>query len=367
MVGFLLALGMLVAPGALAEQKFSNGIAAIANDSIITWQDVRQESADAVELYERTYYNQPTELEQRRISAMTAALERLIDRQLVLHDFKSLGGVIQENYIDDTIKDKIRERYGDRATLTRTLLAQGMTSESFRQRTRDEIILTIMRRKNISDALLVSPAKIERFYRTNLSGFMLGDQVKLRMLMINRPAAGSVEDALRLTANIKSKIDGGTSFGEVAALYSEGPYKKEGGLWGWVGEKKLLKGLSEIAFNLATGRCSQVVCRAPAGDAAYWIYRYDEGGKVSGARKYTEPDVFLEEKTFPNGGALEDLPALPAEFYLIYVEEKQSARTRPLQEVRDEIERDLLVQERARLEKKWVDRLRAKAFVRYFF
>jgi hypothetical protein len=34
--------------------------------------------------------------------------------------------------------------------------------------------------------------------------------------------------------------------------------------------------------------------------------------------------------------------------------------------VRDEIEKELIVQERARLQKKWVERLRAKAFVRYF-
>jgi hypothetical protein len=57
---------------------------------------------------------------------------------------------------------------------------------------------------------------------------------------------------------------------------------------------------------------------------------------------------------------------MPNTIYLLYVEEKQSARTRLLAEVRDEIEKDLLLQERARLQRKWLQRLRAKSFVRYF-
>ena len=49
------------------------------------------------------------------------------------------------------------------------------------------------------------------------------------------------------------------------------------------------------------------------------------------------------------------------------VEDKRAAHVRPLEEVRDEIEKELTVQERARLQKAWVDRLREKAFVRYFY
>ncbi|HXJ71861.1 MAG TPA: peptidylprolyl isomerase, partial [Candidatus Dormibacteraeota bacterium] len=241
-----------------------------------------------------------------------------------------------------------------------------ITQEAFRQKMRDEIITYIMRRKNVNEALLISPAKIEHYYTTNLIAFKMDDQVKLRMIMISCLDVNSVDDTLRLTSQVKTKIDGGASFADMAVVYSEDLYKKEGGLWGWVGEKKLLKGLSEIAFGLNTGVCSRVVARAPAGEDSYWIYQYDQSNKVSVARKFGEPHLFLEERKFPKGGDLEDLPALPQNFYLLYAEDRQAARTRPLPEVRDEIERDLLVLERTRLERKWIDRLRAKAFVRRF-
>jgi len=48
------------------------------------------------------------------------------------------------------------------------------------------------------------------------------------------------------------------------------------------------------------------------------------------------------------------------------IEDKRAARTESLADVRDRIEKELLSQEKERLRKKWVGRLRAKAFVRLF-
>jgi peptidyl-prolyl cis-trans isomerase SurA len=352
------------APG---DYELSNGIAAIANGSVITVQDVQQASAEAVDLYRRTYFNNPKVFAQKRITAMSEALEQLIDRQLVLHDFKTIGGVIQESYIDDAIKDKIRERYGDRVTLTKTLQAQGITYETFRQRMRDEIISALMERKNVREAILVSPAKIERYYQTNLHRFKLGDQVKLRMIMLSRGPGSSADEIRQLASEIKMKIDEGAPFADMASVYSDGPWRKEAGLWGWKEESQLKKGLSEIAFALKPGECSKVVGLATTTDEGYWIYQYERTGQVTAARQFTDRDAFIEERKFGNQTGQDDLPVLPQEFYLMQVDEKQVARTRSLQEVRDEIEKDLLLQERARLQKKWIERLRTKSFVQYFY
>jgi hypothetical protein len=82
------------------------------------------------------------------------------------------------------------------------------------------------------------------------------------------------------------------------------------------------------------------------------------------AKKYSSKDELGEVKPV-EGDEINTMPG-PQEFYLMLVEDKRPAHVRPLEEVRDEIEKELIVQERARLQKKWVERLRAKAFVRYF-
>ena len=55
----------------------------------------------------------------------------------------------------------------------------------------------------------------------------------------------------------------------------------------------------------------------------------------------------------------------PQEFYLMLVEDKRTSRVKTLVEVKDEIEKNLVVEERNRLQKQWIERLKAKAFVRY--
>ena len=57
---------------------------------------------------------------------------------------------------------------------------------------------------------------------------------------------------------------------------------------------------------------------------------------------------------------------LPEACYLMLVEETRPAHTRALSELREDIERTLLLQERARLQQRYIEKLRAKTFVRYF-
>jgi parvulin-like peptidyl-prolyl isomerase len=56
----------------------------------------------------------------------------------------------------------------------------------------------------------------------------------------------------------------------------------------------------------------------------------------------------------------------PEGAYLMLVEEAKPAHTRPLSEVRDEIEGTLKLQEQQRARKRWIERLKSKSFVRYF-
>jgi peptidyl-prolyl cis-trans isomerase SurA len=351
---------------ALAEYDLLNGIAAIANDTVITIRDVEMASAQAMDLLRRTYGGASEAYRQKRLDALEDALKQLIERQLILYDFKNMGGVFPENYIDDEINDRIRRRFGDRVTLTKTLQAEGITFEEYKKRTRDEIILAFMERKNVREAIMISPAKIERFYQTNLNRFQLGDQVKLRMIVLSRPSASSADEIQKLAQNIRAKINEGTPFAEMATIYSEGSQRKEGGLWGWVEESKLKKGLSEIAFALELQQPSRAASLARASDDSYWIYQYDDAGHLVRGRHFTDRDAFIEEKVFSGKMTHNELPVLPQEFYLMLVEEKKVAHTRSLQEVRDEIERDFLDQEKRRLQQKWLDRLRSKSFVRYF-
>ena len=56
----------------------------------------------------------------------------------------------------------------------------------------------------------------------------------------------------------------------------------------------------------------------------------------------------------------------PTQHHGVQQSHQEQARVRPLTEVRDDVEATLKGVERERLRKKWINKLRSKAFVRYF-
>src|SRR5438093_848521 len=195
---------LAAAPAAHAEPIRLTGIAAIANDSIVTIQEVDRASASARDGLLRAYGNKPEQLQIETFKAQSDALEHLIERRLILDDFKNSGLVYPESIISDQVNDIIRTGYGNRAALIRELQHDGMTSESFIQRLREDRILDAMTRRNVKDQLIISPARIEAYYQTNLAKYKLNDQVKLRVIELSRDALES-SDATTRTRKCSSK------------------------------------------------------------------------------------------------------------------------------------------------------------------
>src|SRR5687768_16138428 len=274
-------IGAILVGVALAAQgapELRNGVAAIVNDSVITFQEVEDYTAEAIDLLRRTYARtQPEVFQQKRIETMTDGLEQLIEKQLILADFKSSGGQLPESYVDEEVKDRIRRQFGDRVTLVKTLQTRGVRLESYRKRVADEIVVNYMRQKNVSSAITISPTKIEHYYATNKHQFQVEDQVKLRRIVLNRSGGHSADELLNLAREIIRKLNEGTPFSEMASIYSQ-VRQKEGAEW--FERKVLKKGLSDIVFTLQTGQRTGIVGLASE-EGSYWVYEYDQSAQVS--------------------------------------------------------------------------------------
>ena len=292
-----------------------NGIAALVGDSVITYEQVQRLILRPVELFRAQYANQPEVLRQRVLEAQREGVERLIERRLILQEFADLKINVPESIIEDHIQSEIKQRYSDRATLTKTLQEQGMTSEGFRRDIREQFIEAIMRNRNVPRDILISPGRIDKYYKDNEAKYRIPDQVKLRMIVIDRTR--NPVDAIRLGREILAKLDDGADFGEMATVYSDGSQAREGGLWNWVDRKVLREDLADLAFKQTPGKRSDLIEKAEA-------------------------------------------------VYIMLVEDLRLAHVKAITEVREEIEASLRTGERTRLQKEWIERLRKKSFVRYF-
>lgn len=299
-----------------AEPVLSNGVIARVNESIITKKDLDNRIFPDIGFLQRQYATRPAEFNQKLRELGERHLEELIEEQLILHEFKTAGFVLPDSYIEDLVSKDI-ESYGDRLTLTRTLQAQGLTFESYRDRVRKKAVIREMRRHNVPQDPLISPHKIELNYVQNKDNFKVEDQVKLRMIVVPNQPDVRPNSSKKLADEIVSKIREGVPFAEMARIYSQSSQSSEGGDWGWVERPVLRADLAERAFALKPGELSDVIS---ASDGSY----------------------------------------------IMLVEGVRPAHIKSLPEVREEIESTLKADESQRLHRKWIDRLKGKSLVRYY-
>jgi peptidyl-prolyl cis-trans isomerase SurA len=251
--------------------------------------------------------------------AREAALKDLIDRQLIIQAFKKENYQIPDFFVNQRMHEIIQESFGgDRNTFIKTLEAQNYTIGEFKKLESERMIVQAMRSRNVKKQSIISPVKIEEYYRQHRDEFTAKEQIKLRMIMIPAHSGDSGASSQRAMAEeILSKLANGGEFDRIAQIYSEDSSRDLGGDWGWIERKTLAPPLEKVAFNLPVGKISNIV-------------------EYSG------------------------------NFYILKVEEKKGGTTRSLAEARDEIEKKLVQLQAQELQERWIASLRSKAFIKTF-
>ena len=308
--------------GALAaEPEVIDGIAAVvklneaSSADVITYSEVRDVSAPKEKLLRDQYRGE--ELVTKIKEARAEALKDLIDRQLIVQAFKKEGYQIPDHYLDQRVQDIIRENFnGDRNTFIKTLQAQTFTLGEFRKLETEKMIVQAMRHKNVEINTIISPNKIQDYYRKHAAEFTSKEQVKLRMIMIS---AGTSDRAGQkaMAEEVLSKLVNGAEFDRMAQIYSEDSTRDLGGDWGWIDRGTLTAPLEKVAFSLRLGKISNIV---------------EVGGN----------------------------------YYILKVEGRQGGVTRPFSEVRDEIEKKLTSEEAQAMQERWLASLRQKAYIKMY-
>jgi peptidyl-prolyl cis-trans isomerase SurA len=313
----LLAAAVVFVSGLKVRAELVTGIEAVVHDSIITYQEVEFITAPVADELRRKYQGQPEVYQQKLAGALHENLQFLMNQQLILREFERAGYKIPESIIDQSVQERIRSKFGDRVTFTKTLQAQGMTFEQFRKQVRNQIIIGAMQHNFVSEAPIISPQKIQIYYAEHQEQFQVGDQVKLRMIVLNKPINDDNGQTKGMAGEVLAQINEGAAFDQMASVYSQGSQAGQGGELGWAETKILRPELLKVASALNLGGHSGVV---EASDG----------------------------------------------YYIMLLEDKQAAHVKPLKEVRAEIEKNIAADERAKLEKQWIEKLKNKTFVRTY-
>jgi parvulin-like peptidyl-prolyl isomerase len=312
-VALILAVWMAIA--AQSAPDILDGVAAIVNSNVITYSEVRDYVQPAIQQLQRQYSGE--ELREKIRATQMDALNNLIDRTLILHEFNSKGYTIPDTIIEQQINEIIANEYGgDRTAFTKTLQAQKLTYGQYREKIRERTVIQAMRNRKSQQEVVVSPHRIEEYYKHHLDDYKVKDQVKLRMIFIKK--AGADDDARRAFAqSLVTKLESGAKFEDLAKQYSEDADAKRGGERDWIVRDTIQKELNDAAFSLKPSQHSKLIETA-------------------------------------------------AGYYMLKVDDVKPAHTKTLADVRDNIEKILIQEQRARMQEHWVRDLRAKAFIKLF-
>jgi len=312
-------------------QLLADGIAAVVNDKVITYVQINQEVAETEKLLRQNLTGE--ELFQRVKEAKLNVLKALIDRELIIQDFKTQGGFIPETYTTERISDIIRTEYGgDRVAFIKTLYERGVTMQKYKDEITDNAIVGYMRNRNVVQSVLVSPYQIEQYYQQNLRLFQQDEQVKVATIVLRKalfPSQKTGPDGQQITYDpqeeiakeILYKLDTGSDFGDLAKAYSEAGNKDDGGELGWV---------TQNGKTAIRGDLWESVAKVQPGE---------------------HTDVIATEDGF---------------YYIILVEDRKKAAMTPLEDVRAQIEQTIINEQSQVRQQQWLDSLRAKAFIKMF-
>ncbi len=300
-----------------AESQVIDGIAAVVNNEVITYSQVRGVVGPRERLLQSQFKGE--ELAKQIKAAREAALKDLIDRQLIVQSFNKEKFELPDHFVDERINDIIRDSFGgDRQAFIKTLQAQNYSLTEFKRQEKERIIVQAMRSKNVKTSTVIPPAKITEYYAKHRAEFTAKEEVKLRLIMIPTHAEeGNAAAQKAVAEEILGKLADGAPFDRMAQIYSEDSTRDAGGDWGWVERKTLAAPLEKVAFNLPPGRVSHVIELGP-------------------------------------------------NYYILKVEEKRGGETPTFAKMRPEIEKRLMQEESQRQQELWLAGLRQKAYIRTF-
>lgn len=226
----------------------------------------------------------PTELEPTQINEIRSqALREFRIETMIVNSPEGRDVHVPASVVDDAL-ERIAARYSDREAFLQDLDDNGLDETRFREAIAKELHATAVLDKVGSRSVEVSEIDCMIYYYMHKDKFSQPETRELRHILItvneefpeNRPEAAFARlEAIRQRLQLKPQ-----RFAEQAMKHSECPTALQGGYMGKLPRGQLFPALEAAAFQLKTGRMSEVV-QSPLGYHLLYCEAAHEAGPVS--------------------------------------------------------------------------------------
>ena len=299
----------------MQEKAFKNGLFAIAAVAFAGMCGAVEVDGIAAQVDSATILRSDVVTEMRRAGLSpdryNAVLDEMIERKLILKAANESKMTIQDWVVENRIRDIITRAFdGDRNRLMESLAQQKVSYPEWRQRLLDDMIVGAMRWQIVDKNVAASPAAMREEFANNPERYMAGGWTTVSVILL-KPDEQDKRD--EVAAALKER-----PFAEVAREYSSDTHAAEGGVWKEVDPSEVFR--PEVCKALAD---------LPKGETSGWL----------------------------------DLDGWS---FLLRKEDEAEMRSRTFAEAYDDIEANVREETAAKIYEEWIDRLKAKAYIKVF-
>ena len=305
----LVSIAILGSIASIASGELVDRIVAVVNRKVITESQLQ----DA----ERQFAAQTGTTEQTQESRKNV-LDMLIENELIRQKAEEADILVNDEELNAALYDiKQRNNFLSDEQLKQAILKEGKTWEEFLESIREQVKLAKLVNREVRSQVDISEEEVELYYQTHQNEFdQAAPTVHIRHILLplkENADPDEVEAAQRLANQLVQQLRAGADFAEMAKQYSEHPSAENGGELGTFKEGELASPF-DIAFKMESGEISDPV-------------RSDLG------------------------------------FHIIFVEEKTGGEQATFEKAKTLIRRKLFEQKSNALYQKWIEKLKAAAYI----
>ena len=268
LTGWLCA-SLLLAGAALAQTRdmSSTGVAldrviAVVNEGVVLQSQLDQQSA----LIAERLRSQGTQLPPADVIRQQV-LERLILQEIQVQRAGRIGVQVSDEMLNEALRDVARRNSIEFEQMPQALEQQGIDYASYREEMRREIMLSLLRQRDVVPRIYVSPRELEQALEREASQAGVNTEYDVSHILLSLAESATSDEMAaveKLAREIHDRAAGGEDFGQLALAYSKAQSALERGKLGWRRMGQLPQFIGDLVAKMNPGDVSEPV-RTPTG------------------------------------------------------------------------------------------------------
>jgi len=194
-------------------------------------------------------------------------LDRLILQEIQVQRAGRLGVQVPDEMLNEALRDVATRNNIPFEQLPAALEAQGVNYAGYREEMRREIMMQMLRQRDVFPRIYVSPRELEQALERDANQAGVNTEYDVSHLLLSLPESATAEEMAKvedLARDIRRRAIEGEDFGQLALAYSKAQSALERGKLGWRRLGQLPQFIADQVANLQPGQVSEPV-RTPTG------------------------------------------------------------------------------------------------------